>query len=64
MLKSPVIIISLFSLSIFCRKVSKQSSIPVLLDPGGRYHVEIIIGLDFGFFISRQIASTFSGLEI
>jgi hypothetical protein len=25
--------------------------------------VEIIIGLDFGFFISRQIAWTFSGIR-
>ena len=58
--KSPFIkILFLFSLSIFWRKVSKNSRFSEF-EFGGRYHVEISIGLAFGFPISIHRASAFS----
>ena len=56
-LKSPAMIISLFSSSIFGRNSSKHCR-NTIFESGGRYQVETKIGLLFGFLISRHNAST------
>jgi hypothetical protein len=61
-LKSPVMTVSMFSLSTFWRKNSNLSS-NFVFEFGSLYHVEINIGLVLGFFISSQIASILSRIK-